>query len=54
MKSIHNNPTQLQNSENTPLTPHPISQNNTKPEDIVAIKTSYTTAIDVNIRPTRI
>ena len=25
---------------------HQISQNNTKPEDIVAIKTSYTTVID--------
>jgi len=48
MKSIHNNPTQLQNSENIPLTPHPISPSEHKPEDIVAIKTSYTTVIDKN------
>lgn len=46
MKSINNKPTQLQKPDNNLLTPHPISQNNTKPEDIVAIKTSYTTIIE--------
>lgn len=51
MKSINNKTTQLQKPENSLLTPHQFSQNNTKLEDIVAIKTSYTSVIDKN-KPT--